>query len=143
MTYPSSFAGHLVCQSDPNIDYVTFQSVVVSVRQNNQILTNKIVEVIDKIGKFFELCFDYVNLNTPVQLIFETHNSDDQVNRDNPVIVTQVILDDLFTIPHLLCTGILKPEEQDNQCGNVLWRTGQLVYTFNLPLISGVRIIEK
>ena len=143
MKYLGSFAGYLVSLPDPKINYTMCQAVLVSVCQQDQILSQIIIEDIDHSGQSFELCFDYLNLNTPVQLILQTHNSDDQINRDYPVIVTQLILDDLFTIPHFLCNGILKPEEQDNQCGNVLWRTGQLVYTFNLPLISGVGIIEK
>ena len=54
MTYPGSFAGHLVCRLNPDIDYVAVQSVVVLVWQNNQILTTKTIEGIDTIGQFFE-----------------------------------------------------------------------------------------
>lgn len=143
MKYLGSFAGYLVSLPDPEINYTMCQAVLVSVCQQDQILSQIIIEDIDHSGQSFELCFEYINLNTPVQLIFQTQNSDDQINRDYPVIVTQLILDDLFTIPHFLCNGILKPKEQDNQGGNVLYRTGQLVYTFNLPLISGARIIEQ
>ena len=143
MKYLGSFAGYLVSLPDPEINYTMCQAVLVSVCQQDQILSQIIIEDIDHSGQSFELCFEYINLNTPVQLIFQTQNSDDQINRDYPVIVTQLILDDLFTIPHFLYNGILKPKEQDNQGGNVLYRTGQLVYTFNLPLISGARIIEQ
>jgi hypothetical protein len=138
--YPGSFAGHLVSIPDPEIQYTTCQTALVSVRQQDQILSQTIIENIDCNGQSFELLFDYMNLTIPVQLIFETCNPDDQFNRDNPITVSQLILDDLFTVPHLLETGILKDNNQDNQAGNVLWETGQLVYTFNLPLISGCRL---
>ena len=137
MTYPSSFAGHLVCQLNPDIDYVAVQSVVVSVWQNNQILTTKIVEGIGTtIGQFFELPFDYNNLTENVQLIIKTHHNNEQFNKDNPVVVTQLIIDDLFTIPHLTMSGKLIHNNQQLDTGNVLWQSGQLVYTFNLPMVS-------
>lgn len=140
--YSGSVAGYLVSFPDPEIKYTACQTVSVSACQQNQILSQIIIENIDRNGQSFELLFDYMNLTIPVQLIFETYNSDDQFNRDNPITVTQLILDDLFTIPCLLETGILKDNNQDNYAaGNVLWRTGQLVYTFNLPLINGCRLL--
>jgi hypothetical protein len=142
VTYPGSFAGHLVCLPDPEINYIALQDVLISVRQQDKILSQVFVNKIDQIGQSFELSFDYISLNTTVQLIFETCNNNDQFNRDNPVIVTQLILDDLFTIPHFLGTGVLTEETTNSEPGNVLWKTGQLVYTFNLPLISGCRLNE-
>ena len=139
--YSGSFSGYLVSFPDPEINYTACQTVLVSVCQQDQILSQSIIENINCNEQSFELLFDYINLTVPVQLIFETHNHDDQFNRDNPITVTQLILDDLFTIPHFLYTGIVKAENQDNRPGNVLWKTGQLVYTFNLPLISDCRIL--
>jgi hypothetical protein len=93
-TYPGSFAGHLVCCPDPDIDYVAFQSVVISVQQNNRILVTKLIEKIDTIGQFFELPFNYNELTGNVQLTIETSHADNQFNKDNPVKLVQLIVDD-------------------------------------------------
>ena len=140
MKYSGSIAGHLVSVSDPEITYTAHQTVTVMICQDDQILSQVLVDNIDQAGQAFELQFDYANLIMPIRLIFETFNTDDQFNRDNPITVTQLVLDDLFTIPHLLATGILVLELLATEPGNVLWKTGRLVYTFNLPIISGCRI---
>jgi len=134
--YSGSFAGCLACFPDPDVTYKSSQSAMVSVRQQDQTLALTVINNINRDGQLFELVFDYVNLIDPVQLVFETYVTDNQFNRDNPITVTQLILDDLFTIPYLLQIGILMTG--DNQSGNVLWKTGQLVYTFNLPLVSNI-----
>lgn len=133
VAYPGSFAGHLISCPDPNIDYVAFQSVSISVRQNNRILSTKLIE---KIGQFFELPFNYNELTGNVQLIIETCHADNQFNKDNSVKLVQLIVDDLFTIPHLLMAGKLMHNNQLLDTGNMLWQSGQLIYTFNLPISS-------
>ena len=140
-TYPGSFAGHLICQPDPDIDYTASQDVVVSVQQNNQILATKLIKNIDTVGQFFELLFDYAELTGNIQLIINTCHTDDQFNRDNPVVIDQLVVDDLFTMPHFLMSGNLMYSNQLLDTGNVLWRSGQLVYTFKLPIVSGVGIV--
>lgn len=135
--HSGSFAGCLACFPDPDITYKSSQSAMVSVRQQDQTLTQSLVNNINCGGQTFKLVFDYVNLIDSVQLVFETHVTDNQFNRDNPITVTKLLLDDLFRIPYILCTGTLLMTD-DNQSGNVLWKTGQLVYTFNLPLIGYV-----
>jgi hypothetical protein len=140
--YPGSFAGHLICQSDPEIDYIACQDVVVSVCQNNQILATKLIENIDAIGQFFELPFSYAELTGNIQLIIDTHHANDQFNRDNPVVIDQLIVDDLFTMPHFLMSGNLMQSDQLMDTGNVLWQSGQLVYIFKLPIVSGIGIIN-
>ena len=69
-------------------------------------------------------------------MIIKTHHVNEQFNKDNPVVVTQLIIDDLFTIPHLTMSGKLIHNNQQLDTGNVLWQSGQLVYTFNLPMVS-------
>jgi hypothetical protein len=141
VTYPGSFAGQLVCKPDLEIDYIASQEVVVSVRQNNQILITKLIEKIDTIGQFFELPFNYNKLTGNVQLIIETYCVDDQFNKDNPVELAQLVIDDLFTIPHLLMAGNLMHNNQWLDTGNMLWQSGQLIYTFNLPISSMADIL--
>lgn len=99
VTHTSSFAVHLACQPDSDIDYVACQSAVVSLRQHNQILATALVQKIDTHGQLLELCFDFEDLTAPVELIIETHHDHDQFNKDNPIAVTQLICDDLFTVP--------------------------------------------
>ena len=142
VTYPGSFAGYLVSCPDPDIDYVAFQSVTISVQQNNQILSTKLIEQIDTTGQFFELPFNYNELTGNVQLIIETCHADNQFNKDNPVELVQLIIDDLFTIPRLLRAGKLMHNNRLLDTGNVLWHSGQLTYTFNLP-ISSITNINK
>ena len=141
MTYPGSFAGYLICQSDLEIDYIASQDVVISVQQNNQILATKLIKNIGTVGQFFELPFDYAELTGNIQLIIDTCHTNDQFNRDNPVVIDQLIIDDLFTMPHFLMSGKLMHSNQLLDTGNVLWRSGQLVYTFKLPIVSGVGIV--
>jgi len=141
VTYPGSFAGYLICSPDPEIDYIASQTVVVSVQQHNRVLATKLIEKIDVIGQFFELAFNYVELTGNIQLIIETHSVGNQFNKDNPITIDQLILDDLFTIPHLLMSGkLLNSNQQELDTGNVLWQSGQLIYTFNLPIVSNVGI---
>jgi hypothetical protein len=141
-TYPGSFAGHLICQPDPDIDYTASQDVVVSVQQNNQILATKLIKNIDTVGQFFELLFDYAELTGNIQLIINTCHTNDQFNRDNPVVIDQLVVDDLFTMPHFLMSGNLMHSNQLLDTGNVLWRSGQLVYTFKLPIVSGAGVVN-
>jgi hypothetical protein len=141
-TYPGSFAGHLICRPDPEIDYIACQDVVVSVQQNNQILATKSIKNIDTVGQFFELLFDYAEQTGNIQFIIDTCHANDQFNRDNPVEIDQLIIDDLFTMPHFLMSGMLMHSNQLVDTGNVLWRSGQLVYTFKLPIVSGVGIVK-
>lgn len=136
MTHTSSFAVHLACQPDSDIDYVTCQSAVVSVRQHNEILATALVQKIDTHGQLLELCFNFEDLTAPVELIIETHTDHDQFNKDNPIAVTQLICDDLFTIPHWTMLGKLMHNNQLLDIGNVLWQSGQLTYTFVLPHCS-------
>ena len=137
-----SFAGHLECHSDPEIDYVASQDIIVSVQQNTQILAVTLVKDIDKIGQSFELIFNYAELTGNVQLLFETYHDDDQFNKDNPVTLTQLTIDDLFTIPHLMMSGKLTYNDQLLDTGNVIWQSGKLIYTFNLPIISETKIVK-
>ena len=81
-------------------------------------------------------------MNAPVCLTIKTYIQDDQFNKDNPVVVESLVLDDLFTIPHLLHGGVLTNNDIVMDTGNVLWCTGQLVYTFKLPLISIIGIVQ-
>lgn len=141
-TYPGSFAGHLMCQPDPEIDYIASQDVVVSVQQNNQILATKLIRNIDTVGQFFELLFDYAELTGNIQFIIDTCHANDQFNRDNPVVIDQLIIDDLFTMPHFLMSGNLMQSDRLVDTGNVLWRSGQLVYTFKLPIVSGTGVVQ-
>ena len=140
--YPGSFAGHLTRQFNPELDYVADQDVVVSVQQNSQVLATKLIENIDTTGKFFELTFNYAELTGDIQLLINTHHTSDQFNKDNPVELDQLIVDDLFTMPHFLMSGKLMYSNQLLDIGNVLWQSGQLVYTFKLPIISGTGIID-
>jgi hypothetical protein len=142
VTYPGCFSGHLICRPDPEINYTAFQTVAVSVRQHNQILTTKLIEKIDVIGQFFELPFNYIKTTGTVQLLVETQCANDQFNKDNPIELAQLTVDDLFTIPHLVMLGKLMYNDQLLDIGNVLWQSGQLIYTFNLPIINTVKIIK-
>jgi hypothetical protein len=141
--YPGSFAGHLTCQFNPELDYIATQDVVVSVQQDNQVLAIKLIEGIDTIGKFFELTFDYAELTGNIQLLIHTHHTDDQFNKDNPVELDQLIVDDLFTMPHFIMSGQLIYQDTLLDTGNVLWQSGRLVYTFELPIISGTGIVGQ
>lgn len=140
VNYPGSFAGRLVRR--PEVEYFAEQSVVISAEQNNQILNQICVTGIGLDGVNFSLEFDYHSLVDPVCLVIETYVQDDQFNKDNPVVVESLILDELFTIPHLLHSGVLTNNGQVLDTGNVLWCPDKLVYTFKLPIISIAGIVE-
>ena len=143
MKYSGSFAGCLVSFPDHEITYTAYQTILVSVQQQGQILTQTLIDNIDHVGQPFELLFDYINLVDPVQLIFETHSFNDQFNRDCPVTITQLVVDDLFTIPHFLNSGKFSDLLQEIDTGNVLWKTGKLVYTSNLPMCNEFNIVKR
>jgi hypothetical protein len=139
VSYPGSFAGRLVRR--PEVEYFAEQSVVISAEQNNQVLNSICVTNIGLSGVDFNLEFDYQSLNDSVSLIIQTHVEDDQFNKDNPVVVESLMLDDLFTIPHLLHSGVLTNNGVVMDTGNVLWCPNKLVYTFKLPIISIAGIV--
>jgi hypothetical protein len=91
----------------------------------------------------FELIFNYAEPTGNIQLIFETYHTDNQFNKDNSVVLTQLTIDDLFTIPHLMMSGKLIHNDQLLDTGNALWQSGKLVYTFNLPIVSVTDIITN
>jgi len=140
VSYPGSFAGRLVRR--PEVEYFAEQSVVILVEQDNQVLNHTCITNIGLDGVKFNLEFNYQSLNAPVCLTIKTHIQDDQFNKDNPVVVESLVLDDLFTIPHLLHSGVLTSNGIVVDTGNVLWCPGKLVYTFKLPIISVVKIAE-
>lgn len=140
VSYPGSFAGRLVRR--PEVEYFAEQSVVISAEQNNQVLNQVCVNGIGLDGVNFSLEFNYQSLTEPVCLIIKPYVQDDQFNKDNPVVVEKLILDELFTIPHLLHGGILINNNTAVDTGNVLWCLGQLVYTFKLPLVSSAEIAK-
>jgi hypothetical protein len=140
VTYPGSFAGRLVRR--PEVEYFAEQSVMISAEQNNQVLNRVCITNIGLAGVEFSLEFNYHSINDSVCLVIQTHVQDDQFNKDNPVVVESLILDNLFTIPHLLHSGVLTNNGVVIDTGNVLWCPGKLVYIFKLPIISIAGIAE-
>lgn len=134
--YQGCIAGKLVCIQSSDIDYVATQHVTVLIEQCGQTLVQKSISHIDLIGQLFELKFTYLNLTSPVQLIIESVSQDDQFNKDNPVMIVTLVLDDLFTIPRLLHNGKLYKTDQLIDTGNVLYQSGRLIYEFTLPIIT-------
>ena len=139
--YQGCIAGKLVCVPSPDIDYVSTQHVTVSIEQCAQQLAQVSMRYIDTVGQSFELKFTYVNLTNPVQLIIESVDQDEQFNKDNPVKILTLELDDLFTIPHLLYNGKLYKTTQLIDTGNTLYQSGRLIYEFKLPLIVQTNIV--
>ena len=135
VNYSGSFSGILVRNRDPEIDYDANQTILVKVQQDDLVLASRLIDQIDSVGKLFEIEFYYNNLISPIQLIFESCLPDDQFNRDNPVIVNKLLIDDLFSTPGVIYTGKLLADRQILDTGNVLWKSGQLVYSFILPML--------
>jgi hypothetical protein len=115
---------------------------MLSVKQHNHVLASQLVTNITQQGTDFDLEFNYHTLTEPVCLIVTNQIQDQQFNKDYPVSVERLVLDKLFTIPHLLHSASLIVDGTVVDTGNVLWCTGQLVYTFKLPLISVIGIVQ-
>jgi hypothetical protein len=141
--YQGCMAGKLVCVPSPDIDYVSTQNVTVSIEQCAQQLAQESIRHIDTVGQSFKLKFTYLNLTSPVQLIIESVDQDEQFHKDNPVKILTLVLDDLFTIPHLLHNGKLYKTTQLIDTGNTLYQFGRLIYEFNLPLVVQTNIVPK
>jgi hypothetical protein len=138
VTYSGSFAGRVVCR--PEVDVPNKQTVMISVEQHDHVLASLLVTNITQQGVMFDLKFDYHTLVDSVRLIITTQIQDRQFNKDYPVAVESLVLDDIFTIPHLLHSATVIVDNTVLDTGNVLWCSGQLVYAFKLPLISVVGI---
>lgn len=110
--------------------------VNISVRQNNIILNQKTLDFRCYLSPF-KICFDFDRLD-PVQLVFETSYS---IMQDHPFYVDRIQFDDLIDIPGFAHQGRLI-DENNNQLdfGNCLYRSGKLIYQFQLPLISNCEI---
>lgn len=143
LDYSGSISGILVSYPDQEINYIAHQAILVRVEQNHQILADKLINQIDSEGKLFEIQFNYNNLMDPIQLIFESHLTDDQINKDYPVSVKQLVVDDLFTVPGFLFSGKLIESGEVVDTGNVLWKFGKLVYNINLPVVSNFNVFTK
>jgi len=133
VNYPGSFSGRLVRR--PEVEWATVQTVRVSAEQNGHNLTTEIITNIGVNGREFNLNFNYESLINPVHLVIATLVDDEQFNQDNPVVLEDLVLDALFTIPHFLHSGSLISNDVVVDTGNVLWCSGKLIYTFNLPII--------
>lgn len=119
------------------------QSALVSVEQNREILASEIVTGIDQVGR--QCCFDFVydTLVDPVSLIIQSAVPNQQFNKDNPIVVTDLVLDELFEIPFLQHSFDLICDGEVIDQGNVLYRHGRLVLTLNLPLVSCTKIATR
>ena len=140
--YQSCISGRLVCVPDPDIDYTATQTVKVSIEQNNQILVHELINCIDTSGQLFTLEFTYLDLINPLKLIVDNTSNKEQFNKDNPVELTTILLDDLFTLPHLLYSGQFYKDTQLIDTGNVLCQSGKLVYTIKLPMVTQANIVS-
>lgn len=140
VTYTGSVTGHVVCR--PRVDDPNEQTVMMSVKQHDHVLASQLVTNITQQGVDFDLEFDCHTLTEPVCLIVATQIQDQQFNKDYPVTVERLVLDKIFTIPHLLHSASVIVDDAVVDAGNVLWCTGQLVYTFKLPFISVIGLVK-
>lgn len=142
MQHIGSFSGILILRPAVDITYLSTQMVNVIVSQNNIILSKVQIKNIDNIvGQKFSITYEYQNFVNPIQLIIQSLVDDDQFNKDNPIELINLEIDNLYTIKKFTTYGAIM--NKNNQCvdtGNYLYDTGQLVYTFNIPVFREVVI---
>jgi hypothetical protein len=138
MLYSGTFSGLLVLHADPTLDYSSTQSVDVVVKQDNIILAETKIKNIGELGQYFNLSYNYRDFVNPIQLIIKTLVPDDQFNRDNSVELTNLEIDNLYTVKKLI-TGKFFKNNQLIDVGNVLYDTGELLYEFKLPIFREIR----
>lgn len=117
------------------------RSILVSfliVNDRNQCLYS--VELDLSLGtRIIDMPFSFDDNNKKLSLQIETTNDD---IRNFPLSVDVVSLDDLFTMPFIVHTGIFHSKDNvDQYIGNCLYAAGKLEYTFPLPLIMACNII--
>lgn len=107
-------------------------TIKISVRQDQSIIAEAQVEHVVFETKSVDIGFRYKNYNDPVVLELEFLSGDD----DNPVEITRLVIDDLFSIRKLLHQGQLLSKKDDSckDVGNVLYGASRLVYEFPLPI---------
>lgn len=140
--YQSCISGKLICVPEPGIDYTATQTVKILIEQDNQVLVQELINCIDTLGQLFTLEFTYLDLINPLKLIVDNSSNKEQFNKDNPVELTTIVLDDLFTLPHFLYSGQVYKHTQLIDTGNVLYQSGQLVYTIKLPMVTQANIVS-
>jgi hypothetical protein len=133
-----SFEFNLIKISRPDINYNVCQKILVKVKQNNTVLYSRLIDNIDSVGITCKIDFEYDNLSDPIKLILENSMNDDQFNRDNPVEISNLTLDDLFNIKKFEQNMHLIQDNQIIDKGNVLYLTGILQLKINLPIIKSV-----
>jgi hypothetical protein len=86
-----------------------------------------------------DMPFNFNNNNKKLLLQIETINED---IRNFPLLINGITLDDLFTMPFIVHTGIFYSKDNiDQHIGNCLYAAGKLEYTFPIPLIMACNII--
>lgn len=140
--YSSSFSGTVLCKSACDVDHVANQTIQISVKQDAHVLASMLLDQIGPAEKSFEIQFYFGNLVSPVQLIFESVLSDEQFNSDHVLVINSLLVDDLFSIPGFIHNGQLIADNKILDTGNVLWRSGQLVYNLVLPMLSNFSLFK-
>jgi hypothetical protein len=120
--------------SQNNLTYSLTQSVTVTVVQNNQILAFKYIEKIDNCVQV-HVDFEVDHLCDTVELVIATVHNDDQYNRDNPIEVSNIIVDDLFGIPFFNhAFQLFDHQNRFVDKGNSLYQSGKLVLSLKMPI---------
>lgn len=140
MKYLGSFSGKIISNSQPGLSYQATQTVKLSVKQCEKILHYSVIKEIDNtVGKKFDVEFAYVDTTNQISLCIENQSEDEQFNRDFAIELVQLCVDNLYTPRHFLFNGELTTKDKKIiDKGNTLWCTGQLIYKFNLPIVSNV-----
>lgn len=129
VSYPGTFAGKISS---------TMQSVIVSVWQHNTCLASQHIDVAGQ--KDFVIDYNYVELHGSIILKITTTLAD-EICRNNPLTVDSLIVDQLFSIPHLPHQGkLIVDNVAQDDLGNCIWCAGELAYEFYLPMISNMNI---
>jgi len=130
-----SFDFFLEKKSMQDLDYSLPQSVIVSVEQNSQILFRQVIKNLN-LKEHIHIDFVYENLYDAVELIIESAVKKDQFNKDNPIELTDLVVDDMFGAKSLTFNMKLVVDQNIVDIGNTLYQTGKLIGVFKLPIIK-------
>jgi hypothetical protein len=138
-----SFEFDLIKISQSDLLYECNQKILICVKQSKIVLYSKLVNDVNSQGIKCKVCFEYNNLIDPIELILNNLENDDVFNKDNPVKIQNLIIDDLFTIKRFEHSMQLIQNNQVIDQGNLLYTTGILSLKIDLPVSKSSILIKN
>jgi len=113
--------------------------LVFEILHENQIISKK-CHFVEKFEGEVKLTFTIPDkAKTLLFRISQRFNKDDQLIKDFPIEITELIFDNIFSLPKILHSGqIVSKANVIDTATNIWYSDDYLVYTFNLPFFGCV-----